>query len=63
QSLQPHYAKTLDCWAESLAANRERAVELTSPETYDTYMHYLTGCAERYRCGKLDLVQISLEKS
>lgn len=62
QSLQPHYATTLDCWAERLQANRETAIELTSQETYDMYMHYLTGCADRYRCGKLDVVQISLEK-
>jgi cyclopropane-fatty-acyl-phospholipid synthase len=62
QSLQPHYAKTLDCWAERLAANRAAAIELTSPDTYDMYMRYITGCAERYRCGKIDVVQISLEK-
>jgi cyclopropane-fatty-acyl-phospholipid synthase len=62
QSLQPHYARTLDCWAANLQANREAAIELTSPETYDMYMHYVTGCADRYRCGKIDVVQISLEK-
>jgi cyclopropane-fatty-acyl-phospholipid synthase len=62
QSLQPHYAKTLDCWAQNLEANRERAIELTSQGIYDTYMHYLTGCAERYRNEKLELVQISLFK-
>jgi cyclopropane-fatty-acyl-phospholipid synthase len=62
QSLQSHYAKTLDCWAQNLQANREKAIELTSPEIYDMYMHYLTGCAERYRNGKLELAQISLFK-
>jgi cyclopropane-fatty-acyl-phospholipid synthase len=62
QSLQPHYARTLDCWAANLQANREAAIELTSSETYDMYMHYVTGCADRYRCGKIDVVQISLEK-
>ena len=62
QSLQPHYARTLDCWAANLQANREAAIGLTSPETYDMYMHYVTGCADRYRCGKIDVVQISLAK-
>src|SRR5207249_4391114 len=28
QSLQPHYAKTLDAWAERLAANHDKAIEL-----------------------------------
>jgi cyclopropane-fatty-acyl-phospholipid synthase len=63
QSLQPHYAKTLDCWAERLAANREEAIRLTSPDIYDMYMHYISGCANYYRCGKLDVVQISLQKA
>jgi len=62
QSLQPHYAKTLDAWAERLGANREAAMEITSPETYEMYMRYITGCADRYRSSKLDVVQISLQK-
>jgi len=62
QSLQPHYARTLDCWAARLAANRDAAMALTSQDTYDMYMHYLTGCANYYRCGKMDVVQIWLEK-
>jgi cyclopropane-fatty-acyl-phospholipid synthase len=61
QSLQPHYARTLDCWAGNLEANRQRAIAVTSQETYDMYRHYLTGCADRYRCGKLDVVQIKFE--
>jgi cyclopropane-fatty-acyl-phospholipid synthase len=63
QSLQPHYARTLDCWARDLAANRDAAIALTSQDTYDMYMRYLTGCADRYRCGKIDVVQILLEKA
>jgi cyclopropane-fatty-acyl-phospholipid synthase len=62
QSLQPHYARTLDDWSVRLEANRQAAIELTSPEIYQMYMRYITGCADRYRCGKLDVVQISLEK-
>src|SRR5207342_2547249 len=41
--LRPHYARTLDGWAQSLEANREQAIEVTSQEVYDRYMRYLTG--------------------
>ena len=63
QSLQPHYAKTLDWWAADLQANKEAAIALTSQDTYDMYMHYLTGCADRYRSRKIDVVQISLRRN
>jgi cyclopropane-fatty-acyl-phospholipid synthase len=61
-SLQPHYALTLDCWAAKLQANRENAIRLTSEKVYDTYMRYLTGCANHFRGGKTDLMQFSLLK-
>jgi cyclopropane-fatty-acyl-phospholipid synthase len=60
QSLQPHYARTLDCWAANLRRSREKAIELTSPETYETYLRYLTGCAHYYRRKIVDLVQFTL---
>lgn len=63
QSLQPHYVRTLTCWADNLEASRERAIELTSQDTYDMYMHYLRGCAAYYRSGHMELVQISLQKT
>lgn len=58
--LQLHYARTLDCWAAALQANRERAVALTSPQVYDTYQHYLTGCADHFRSGHIDVMQFTL---
>jgi cyclopropane-fatty-acyl-phospholipid synthase len=61
-SLQPHYALTLDCWAERLLANREEAIRLTSEKIYDIYRRYLTGCADYFRRGKIDVVQFSLQK-
>ena len=45
QSLQPHYARTLDLWAAALEAHKDEAIAVQSEEVYDRYMHYLTGCA------------------
>ena len=62
QSLQPHYARTLDCWAEALQAHRDEAIAVQSEEVYDRYMHYLTGCAEGFRVGYIDVNQFTLTK-
>lgn len=60
QSLGPHYAKTLDCWAASLANTREQAIELTSRAVYDRYRKYLTGCADQFRKGTIDVMQFCM---
>jgi cyclopropane-fatty-acyl-phospholipid synthase len=62
QSLQPHYARTLDYWAEALEANREEAIAVQSEEVYERYMKYLTGCARGFRVGYIDVDQFTLEK-
>ncbi|MCV7402124.1 class I SAM-dependent methyltransferase [Mycobacterium fragae] len=62
QSLQPHYAKTLDHWSAALEANKEKAIEIQSEEVYERYMHYLTGCAKGFRIGYIDVNQFTLEK-
>jgi cyclopropane-fatty-acyl-phospholipid synthase len=62
QSLQPHYAKTLDHWAAALEANKDQAIETQSEEVYERYMHYLTGCAKGFRIGYIDVNQFTLEK-
>jgi cyclopropane-fatty-acyl-phospholipid synthase len=62
QSLQPHYARTLDCWSEALQARRDEAIAVQSEEVYDRYMHYLTGCAEGFRVGYIDVNQFTLTK-
>ncbi|VEG51907.1 methyltransferase, cyclopropane fatty acid synthase [Mycolicibacterium aurum] len=62
QSLQSHYARTLDCWAEALEAHRDEAIAVQSQEVYDRYMHYLTGCAEGFRVGYIDVNQFTLTK-
>jgi cyclopropane-fatty-acyl-phospholipid synthase len=60
--LQQHYARTLDMWAENLAATREEAIAITSQEVYDRYMKYLTGCADFFRRGITNIGQFTLVK-
>jgi len=62
QSLQPHYATTLDCWAQALEAHRDDAIAIQSVEVYDRYMKYLTGCADMFRLGQVDVNQFTLKK-
>ncbi len=63
QSLQPHYARTLDLWAAALEAHRDEAIAIQSEEVYERYMKYLTGCADAFRIGYIDVNQFTLEKS
>ena len=60
QSLQPHYARTLDSWAEALESHKDEAIALQSEEVYDRYMRYLTGCANGFRAGNCDVNQFTL---
>ncbi|HEU0191207.1 MAG TPA: cyclopropane mycolic acid synthase family methyltransferase [Mycobacterium sp.] len=62
QSLQQHYARTLDHWAVALEAHKDEAIAIQSQEVYDRYMKYLTGCAESFRLGYLDVNQFTLTK-
>ena len=60
QSLGLHYARTLDCWAERLAKARVQAIALTSQTVYDRYQKYLTGCADKFRKGTIDVMQFCM---
>jgi cyclopropane-fatty-acyl-phospholipid synthase len=62
QIMQKHYAQTLDMWAANLEANRDRAIALQSEEVYDRYLHYLTGCAERFRRRLINVAQFTFTK-
>ena len=62
QSLQLHYARTLDLWAEELEKHQDEAVEIQSEEVYERYDKYLTGCAKSFRVGYIDVNQFTLEK-
>lgn len=62
QSLQPHYAKTLDCWAENLQRREAEALALTSREVVDRYERYLRESAHYFRIGRVDVCQFTLAK-
>jgi cyclopropane-fatty-acyl-phospholipid synthase len=62
QSLQPHYARTLDTWAQALDAQRDKAIAVQSEQVYDRYTKYLTGCADMFRKGYIDVNQFTLQK-
>ncbi|MFC9769251.1 cyclopropane mycolic acid synthase family methyltransferase [Rhodococcus jostii] len=60
ESLQPHYAHTLDMWAQALASRHQDAVRLASEQTYRNYRRYLTGCADNFRRRLIDVLQFTL---
>ncbi len=62
QLLQPHYARTLDMWADNLEAKRDEAIAMMDEATYDKYMKYLTGCADFFRRGITNVGQFTLVK-
>ncbi|OBK93288.1 SAM-dependent methyltransferase [Mycobacterium asiaticum] len=62
ESLQLHFARTLDLWADALVAHREEAIAIQSEEIYERYMKYLTGSAESFRIGYIDCHHFTLTK-
>ena len=62
QSLQLHYARTLDIWADALSAHKEEAISIQSDEVYDRYTRYVTGCADMFRKGYIDVNQFTMAK-
>jgi cyclopropane-fatty-acyl-phospholipid synthase len=63
QSLQPHYARTLQIWADALRERRDEAVALQSEAVYQRYLKYLTGCAKAFSLRQVDVNQFTLAKS
>ena len=61
--LTPHYVRTLDIWSQRLEAAREQAIEFTSQEVYDRYMHYLVGCSDFFNRGVSEVGQFTLVKA
>jgi cyclopropane-fatty-acyl-phospholipid synthase len=62
QSLQAHYARTLELWAAALGERRDEAVAMQSEVVYERYMKYLTGCAQTFSLRQVDVNQFTLAK-
>ncbi|MFX0578427.1 class I SAM-dependent methyltransferase [Nocardia nepalensis] len=62
QELGSHYTTTLDRWATSLQEHRDRAIELAGQHTYNSYISYLTECADHFRRGHLNVMQFTCTK-
>ncbi|WP_433677815.1 class I SAM-dependent methyltransferase [Nocardia sp. CA-119907] len=62
QEMGPHYATTLDHWADALREHDDRAIELAGPDIYSAYLRYLTGCADYARRGRIDVMQFTCTK-
>jgi cyclopropane-fatty-acyl-phospholipid synthase len=62
QSLQMHYARTLGEWAQALGERRDEAIAIQAEVVYERYFKYLTGCAEMFRMGYIDVNQFTLAK-
>ena len=43
-------------------AHKDEAIKTASGEVYERYMKYLTGCANSFRTGYIDVNQFTLEK-
>ena len=57
-----NYVKTLNTWAEKLEEHKDEAIELKGQQTYDNFMHYLTGCSDLFRDDVTDVCQYTLVK-
>ena len=62
QFMNKHYVRTLDTWAESLAARRDDAIAVTSEEVYDRYMRYMIGCSDFFQRGITEVAQFTFAK-
>ena len=60
--LGPHYTTTLQCWAHGLREHRDEAIELAGDDTYNAYLDSMTGCADYFRDGYLDVMQFTCRK-
>nr|WP_194946137.1 cyclopropane mycolic acid synthase family methyltransferase [Mycolicibacterium malmesburyense]CRL77031.1 cyclopropane-fatty-acyl-phospholipid synthase [Mycolicibacterium malmesburyense] len=57
-----HYVRTLDTWADSLEAAKDKAIAATSQEVYDRYMKYLRGCSDFFSRNVSYVGQFTLTK-
>jgi cyclopropane-fatty-acyl-phospholipid synthase len=60
ESLRPHYARTLETWAANLEARHSQAASIAGEATYQTYMKYLTSCAQHFKAGNVNIHQFKM---
>jgi cyclopropane-fatty-acyl-phospholipid synthase len=63
QDLTEHYVRTLDIWTSRLQAARDQAIAVKSPEVYERYLKYLTGCSDFFQRNVSEVAQFTLVKS
>jgi cyclopropane-fatty-acyl-phospholipid synthase len=63
QDLTAHYVRTLDIWTSKLEAARDQAIAVKSPEVYERYMRYLTGCSDFFQRNISEVGQFTLVKN
>ncbi|MCW2689019.1 MAG: SAM-dependent methyltransferase [Mycobacterium sp.] len=61
-SLRPHYVKTLGIWADTLEANKDKAIAIQSEEVYERYMKYLRGCQRYFIDESIDVSLVTYLK-
>ncbi len=49
-------------WSGALEARKDQAIALRSEEVQGRYIKYLTGCADMFRVGYIDVNQVTYEK-
>jgi len=56
-----HYARTVRCWLDGLAARRDEAVQAAGEDNVKRYERFLTGGIKGYEAGVFMLLRLSLE--
>jgi cyclopropane-fatty-acyl-phospholipid synthase len=58
ESLRPHYARTLDLWAQRLIEHRGEALAIAGERNMRIWQIYLAGCAHAFRQGWVSIYQV-----
>ena len=62
ESLREHYALTLHSWVQRLESHAKEARRITSDRTYRIWRLYMSGSAQGFRSGRLNVHQALLAK-
>ncbi len=63
ESLRPHYARTLDIWAQNFELRADDARKIVSSETFRIWRVYLAGFAYAFRSGDVSVYQMTCRKA